>query len=59
MFTLPWGHPSDGHVLPGPTGFALGPLCFGCRLLKANYPLTEASLHPTFAMDSQCIGYTG
>lgn len=59
MFTLPWGHPGDGHALPGPTGFALGPLCFGCRLSKANYPLTEASLRSTFAMDSQCIRNTG
>lgn len=55
MFTLPWGHHGDGHAPRSPTGFALGPLCFGCRLLKANYPLTEARLHTTFAVDLQCI----
>lgn len=59
MFTLPWGHLGDGHAFQSPTRFALDPLCFGCWLLKANYPLTEACLHTTFAETSQSIGYFG
>lgn len=51
--------PVMGMLSQGPTGFALGPLCFGCRLLKDNYPLTEASLHSAFATHSQCIRYSG